>query len=675
MKLTIENKIGGILLLMVLVAIANILIIYTYGSLEEVDSHIVKAAGRQGMLSQKIAKLAMSVAGGHRDSRLPLTEAVKLYHSSLRALENGGLVMGKTIPPAFSSMKELFVLNDRIWKSFRANAEIIINEERENPYFLEAVSYISETNEDLLGKNDLVVEAYTRLPDVSAYVNEMRVARRQVVLSQKMTRYALVLGIKGEGEVDHKWEEGYEETYRKLQKAMELYDKSFAVLQDGGVSFPWGQKIKEPPLPVYDTLYSLDEVWEYYRAEIENILKEPRDNPEFMKAVGYIRANSSHLLEISGRITERFAQTFSRKVSEMNLLLLFLFGADLIIFLAGYFMAHKLSRPIKELSQSAVLIGSGDFNHRIVIPKARDEIRDLALSFDIMVAKLKKNISRLKQEIHDREKAERELQRYAAELEQSNEEIKAFTYIVSHDLRSPLVNIKGFSGELGLAVKVIGSALKEALPSLGEERKKEVSLALHEDIPEALGFIDSSVTRMDNFIKAILKLSRLGHRQFYFEKIDMNHLVRESLKNFAHQVERDKVKITVESLPEVVSDRTTMEQIIGNLVDNAVKYLDRPGSGEIYIYGERRGREAFFHIKDNGRGIAGEDIRKIFQLFRRAGKQSVPGEGMGLSYVQTMVRSLGGRIWCESKPGEGTTFIFSVPERKPEGEGGEHAGV
>jgi len=263
-------------------------------------------------------------------------------------------------------------------------------------------------------------------------------------------------------------------------------------------------------------------------------------------------------------------------------------------------------------------------------------------------------------DITDRKKTEEQLQRYSAELEWANEEVKNFAYIVSHDLRAPLVNLKGFAAELRSSLEVIDPAMNSVLSHLDEAQRQEVMLALQEDIPEALEFIESSATRMDHFISAVLKLSRVGRRELRPEPVDMNALVHEALQTVSHQLDKHHSKVTVEPLPDVFADRTSLEQIIGNILGNAVKYLDGDRPGEITITAERDGDETTFRIRDNGRGISEADMPKVFAPFRRAGKQDVPGKGMGLTYVQTLVRRHGGRIWCESEPGVGTTLSFTI---------------
>jgi PAS domain S-box-containing protein len=264
-------------------------------------------------------------------------------------------------------------------------------------------------------------------------------------------------------------------------------------------------------------------------------------------------------------------------------------------------------------------------------------------------------------DITERKRGEERLQRYAVELRQANEEIKQFAYIVSHDLRAPLINLKGFSTELRSALGEIQSAKSAVLPHLDEEQQRSLTLALEEDIPEALHFIESSVNRMDDFINAVLKLSRLGHRELHLETLDMNNLVQETLETVAHQIEANQTTVTVGLLPEIVADRTALKQIVGNLLGNALKYFDPDRPGEIEISAERDDDETLFQIRDNGRGIAADDMPKVFAPFRRIGRQDTPGEGMGLPYVQALVRRHGGRIWCESEPGVGTTFAFTIP--------------
>jgi signal transduction histidine kinase len=151
------------------------------------------------------------------------------------------------------------------------------------------------------------------------------------------------------------------------------------------------------------------------------------------------------------------------------------------------------------------------------------------------------------------------------------------------------------------------------------------------------------------------------------EIIDVDGVVREALASLAYQLEQARAVVRVRDLPPVTADRISLEQIFGNILSNAVLYLDPERPGEIEVSGEVTDSAKVYHVRDNGRGIHSEDLPKVFAPFRRGPNQEVDGEGMGLAYVQALVRRHGGRIWCESEVGVGSTFSFSISSRlRPE---------
>jgi PAS domain S-box-containing protein len=264
-------------------------------------------------------------------------------------------------------------------------------------------------------------------------------------------------------------------------------------------------------------------------------------------------------------------------------------------------------------------------------------------------------------DITERKKAEERLQRHAGELRESNNEIQSFSYIISHDLRAPLVSIKGFSAELDHTWKDIEAIIRKYLSGMDGKDRSRLDQLVRQDIYEALKFIASSADRMEGLINSILTLSRVGRRELKPEPIDMGTLTRRLVDSLAHQIGEKNIRVTIGTLPVIAADRLAMEQVMGNLLDNAVKYSDAGKSGGLAVTAEERGEEHIFHVRDSGRGIAPDDIPKVFDIFKRVGRQNVPGEGMGLAYVKALVKRHNGRIWCDSEAGEGTTFSFSLP--------------
>jgi signal transduction histidine kinase len=261
------------------------------------------------------------------------------------------------------------------------------------------------------------------------------------------------------------------------------------------------------------------------------------------------------------------------------------------------------------------------------------------------------------------ESLEETVARRTAELRQANEEIQQFAHIVSHDLRSPLVNVMGFTGEL----EVVRKELFERLSSLRArlEVDSEPDERLAGEFDEALGFIKSSITRMDRLIKAILKLTREGRRELRLEPIEMTELARTAADGFGYQAQEAGASITIEPLPPCVGDRLALEQIFANLMENALKYLRNDTPGQIRVTGQETATEVIYEVHDNGRGIELKDRERIFEIFRRSGLQDRPGEGIGLTYVRTLVRRLGGTIAVDSEPGRGSTFTIALPRLAP----------
>ncbi len=264
-------------------------------------------------------------------------------------------------------------------------------------------------------------------------------------------------------------------------------------------------------------------------------------------------------------------------------------------------------------------------------------------------------------DVTERKQVEESLKRTSEALNQTNEEVRQFAYIVSHDLRAPLVNVRGFTSELSRSLSDLNLLVQPALQHLGETERAGADLILRRDVPDAVGFIDASVIRMDHLINSLLRLSRLGRHELILERLDLEALVSGILASLGTQIEARGATVTVLPLPEVTADRTSLEQILGNILTNAVLYLDPARPGRIEIAGRLVTAELFMKISDNGRGIAADDREKVFAPFRRAGAPKIPGEGMGLAYVQALVRRQGGRIWFDSEPGVGTTFSFVLP--------------
>jgi signal transduction histidine kinase len=138
------------------------------------------------------------------------------------------------------------------------------------------------------------------------------------------------------------------------------------------------------------------------------------------------------------------------------------------------------------------------------------------------------------------------------------------------------------------------------------------------------------------------------------------------LDSVRHQAGERSVELAIEGvLPAIVSDRLAMEQVFGNLIDNAIKYSKEGERGKVIVRGRSVGDWVEYEVEDCGVGIALEDQARVFEMFRRAGASETPGEGVGLAYARQIVRRLGGAIGVRSRPGEGAIFRVSLPRAMP----------
>lgn len=249
------------------------------------------------------------------------------------------------------------------------------------------------------------------------------------------------------------------------------------------------------------------------------------------------------------------------------------------------------------------------------------------------------------------------------DLAQKSAENEMFVYSVSHDIRSPLVNLQGFGQELDLAAAELQSLLAQApLPEAVQASAEEL---LHGGIGESVRFIQTAVTHLSNIVDGLLRLSRAGRVQYQWAEVPVQTLVARIVDSLSVTIEARHAKIVLEHLPSVIGDTPALEQLFTNLISNALTYLDpeREGRIEIGALPGEGDKQAFF-VKDNGLGIPEALHARVFLGFQRFHPSVAQGEGIGLAIVNRIVQRHNGKIWMESKPGEGSTFYVALPKSR-----------
>lgn len=378
----------------------------------------------------------------------------------------------------------------------------------------------------------------------------------------------------------------------------------------------------------------------------------------------------------------RIASSRLTRTRQQSTLIVAIIGSMLVWASAAAVFSRGIGRRLALLRTNAQRLGDG-------LPLAgplpgNDEIAALD-------AVLHQTSARLSDAKREQSALKAQLEARVADLANANEHLRQetqdnemFIYSVSHDLRSPLVNLQGFSKELQVSCDELRASVDAAgLPAHEQQRMIDV---LDGDIGESLRFLRAAVERAAAIIDALLRISRVGRLEYRFQRVDVASVVERVVDGLRDVARARGVQIIAGDLPQAWADADAVGQIFTSLLDNALQHLDpgRPGRIEIGALdpqlegsssstsgasGPPAGgpvRQASptrtFYVRDNGVGIPADYLPKLFHAFQRL-HDDARGLGVGLALVRRIAERLGGRVWAESEEGVGSTFFVALPEQ------------
>ena len=265
-------------------------------------------------------------------------------------------------------------------------------------------------------------------------------------------------------------------------------------------------------------------------------------------------------------------------------------------------------------------------------------------------------------DVSERMASEAKREALSRDLEEKNRELETIVFVASHDLRSPLVNVMGFSRQLSGACRQLENLVDRSNGSIVATDAEPI---VKGTVPRALKFIEQGVTKMDALLSGFLRFSRLGRAVVEFQRLDMNALIRSILGAMNYQIQQAGADIRVGELPGCLGDPTQINQVFTNLIDNGIKYRQPGRPSIVSVQGRIENNVAVYTVTDNGLGIPRDHLGKIFQIFHRLNPSESAGEGLGLTIAQRILERHGGGITVQSQPGEGSTFIVTLPITQP----------
>ena len=265
-------------------------------------------------------------------------------------------------------------------------------------------------------------------------------------------------------------------------------------------------------------------------------------------------------------------------------------------------------------------------------------------------------------DLSKRKEVEYQLQKLTQSLIETNKHLESILQIATHDLRTPMINVSGFSNEIKYSLEELEEVINEInIPTAQSEKIKKI---LSDEIPEYTRLVILGVSKIDTLLDGLVSLAHLSTAAMQVESLQMDSILQNVLHDFIYQCQKKSILLQTEPLPNCLGDRVQIQCVLTNLISNAIKYLDPTRKGIITVTGKKNTDTVVYRVQDNGVGIPNESIEKIFNTFYRTDPRSQDGQGLGLAIVKNIINKHNGQIWVESEPDKGSTFFFSIPVAK-----------
>lgn len=616
MKLTQKTY----LLLAVIIGVSAInfyLLIFTSQQNQDV-LHSISYASDLKVIVERIGGTANSIASGNEGDRITLEGQISDFDNTYTSLGVGGNINGLNVVPVPSELQPAYEKVGEAWIPYKEDAEKIKQETIFDSKVKDGLTYTLGKNGDLISlangiENDL-------LPLDRNYNRHKIIALEMINVAKDIGEKTLLYSIGEGGNVSS-----------ALKKDRVLFDADLKKLEglplDDPIYASYGitpETLQEIPRQNSDSLRQIDPLWESVKAKLIYIESNTLLSKNFGAALTALNSQRNTLLSATTDFVDQWNGMIDSQLHEKVLIVQLFVIADIVVFIVVVLSIRKSLSPLSTMIKAISRVKEGIYGDKIDYA-AKDEIGELAQTFNAMSSTI------------------REKEEEAKKIEIAKDE---FLAMVTHELKTPLVPIQGYSDIL----------LGEHLGPLNSTQK------------ERLQIISSSASTLLQLISDLLDAQKLelGQLRIKKEKNNLKDTVEKTILGMMPTAISDNISLTYGPKKDIYAfyDDDRVKQVLTNLIKNSLKATS-PKTGKVEVSLEEKQNEIVVSVKDNGRGIPSAAKDKIFKKFYQVDTTSTRekgGSGLGLSICKGIVEAHGGTIWMQSNVPQGTIFSFTIPK-------------
>ena len=580
--------------------------------------HSISDASDLKVIVASISGTANSIASGNEKDRETLASEVSDFDATYAILGTGGTSKGHSVVAVPTELGMIYENVGNSWQQYKQEAEKIKKESVFNPQVVDSLKYILDKNGDLITLANGITNDLSSLD--RNYNRHKEIAAEMVSLAKDLGEKTLLVSIGEQGNATEAIKRDrtiFDADLKKLEglplDSQEL--DSYNIKQES---------LQQIPRANSDSIRQLDPIWEAIKAKLSFIESNPVISKEFGAALASLGNTRSALLDTTSSFVNEWNKLLDSRLNDRVVVVQALLIVDIAVFVLVMLSIRKSLSPLDTMIKTIARIKEGFYGEKIEY-SSKDEIGELAQTFNAMSSTIQKK------------------EQEAKKIEIAKDE---FLAMITHELKTPLVPIQGYSDIL----------LGEHLGPLNKNQK------------DRLEVIRSSSATLLQLISDLLDAQKLelGQLRIKQSRNNLRDTIQKTIVSMEPQSVSDQISLVNNATQDVHVnyDDERIKQVLTNLIKNSLKACS-PKIGKVEVSVEENPTEAIVLVRDNGRGIPSDAIGNIFKKFYQVDTsltREKGGSGLGLSICKGIVEAHGGRIWVETKPNKGSTFSFSIPK-------------